>query len=401
MTAGHPKRQAPDCDVAIVGAGTVGLALALALAQSGLSTMLIGPAAPSRPGRTVALLDGSVRLLESLDAWSALEPEAAALKQMRIVDATGSLFRSPPVNFDAREIGRGQFGYNIPNDTLDRELAALADRQPGLTPLRANAQHFRFTSVNAEVAVEGHGTVTARLVVAADGRQSLARKSARIGARVRQWPQVALTAIFGHEGPHHGISTEFHTREGPFTLVPLPGSATAPHRSSLVWVMAPDSATKRRAAPDGFARLAEEQAQYLLGAMTLESAIGAFPITTAISSRLIGPRLVLAGEAAHALPPIGAQGLNLSLRDVAALAQVLAAARREGQDIGSSATLDRYASRRAGDVTLRQFGVDTLNGTLLSRSPLTDIGRGLGLAALGAVGPLRRAVMRRGLMPQE
>ncbi len=246
--------------------------------------------------------------------------------------------------------------------------------------------------------IAGDRTVAAKLVVAADGRTSLARKSARIGVTTHSWPQVALTALLRHHVAHNNVSTEFHTRQGPFTLVPLPDAADGAHRSSLVWVMGALEARQRQSQPDLFARLVERQADSLLGAMSIDSAIGAFPLATSVSTRLTGHRLVLTGEAAHALPPIGAQGLNLSLRDVAALIDTLSAARRTGVDIGGAATLDRYTARRRNDVALRRVGVDALNGSLLAHSPIADLARGLGLMALGAFGPLRRAVMRRGLV---
>ena len=387
-------------DVAVVGAGAVGMVMAIGLARRGFRTALIGTPGGAKPGRTVALLEGSVRLLEELGLWSGLRSMSAPLARMRIVDSTGSLFRTPPVEFEATEIGHEAFGSNIANDDLEAALALAARDVVRLTLVAGQAQDFTFAAEAAQVKFEHDGIVAAKLVVAADGRQSLARKTARIGVRARVWPQTALTAIFGHTEPHRNVSTEFHTREGPFTLVPLPGSDRFTHRSSLVWVMRPEDGVTRRAAPGRFAALVERQAERLLGSMTLDSTIGAFPITTSTSTRLTGPRLVLTGEAAHALPPIGAQGLNLSFRDVGALLVCLEGAQRSREDIGSPAVLDHYARERRGDVAMRTAAVDMLNGSLLAHSPLMDFARGAGLAALGSFGPLRRAVMRRGLVAQ-
>lgn len=388
-------------DVAVVGAGAVGTVMAIGLARSGFRTVLIGTPGAPKPGRTVALLEGSVQLLERFGLWPGLEPMAAPLARMRIVDATGSLFRTPPVEFEATEIGREAFGANIANDDLEAALGSAAGGVANLTVLAGQAQDFTFAAEAARVKVEDHGSVSARLIIAADGRHSLARKVARIGVRTRAWPQTALTAVFGHTEPHRNTSTEFHTREGPFTLVPLPGSDRFEHRSSLVWVMRPEQSAVRWAAPGRFADLVERQAERHLGSMTLDSEIGAFPITTSSSARLTGQRLVLTGEAAHALPPIGAQGLNLSFRDVGALLDCLEGARLGGEDIGCAAVLDAYELGRRGDVATRTAAVELLNGSLIARSPFVDFARGAGLAALGSFGPLRRAVMRRGLVPRE
>jgi 2-octaprenyl-6-methoxyphenol hydroxylase len=388
-------------DVVVIGGGAVGLTLSVALAQAGLSTCLVRAHTQAQTGRTVALLDGSVHFLDDLDLWPSLAHLAAPLKTMRLVDATGSLFRPPPVSFHAGEVGLGAFGFNIENKDLEAGISTAAHRTPNLSLLTGFATDFTFNADEVVVTVGGQAPIRARLVVGADGRHSRARKAARIAVHTQEHPQVALTAIFAHEAPHDGISTEFHTRQGPFTLVPLPGVLDQPYRSSLVWVMSPSEAERRRAlTPTAFAGEAERQSVRLLGSMTLISAIGAFPIVTSVSTRFVANRLVLAGEAAHALPPIGAQGLNLSLRDVAALVSHLTLARSRQEDIGSAAVLDRYARTRYGDVTARVAGVSILNGALLSNTIGTDFLRAGGLTALHAFGPLRRLAMRRGLVSQ-
>ena len=240
--------------VAVVGAGAVGMTLAIGLARAGIKTVLLGQRNAPRPGRTVALLDGSVQALASLGLWDRLSGHAAPLARLRIVDATGSLFRSPPVQFEAAELGLEAFGFNVVNDGLDRVLAEAVADTPGLGIATERVVGYRFGSNVATVELADGRSIDANLVVAADGRQSLARKSARIGARTRSWPQVALTGLFRHEQPHGDTSVEFHTREGPFTLVPLPPTAEAPFRSSLVWVMAPAAAQQLRGSPDRFAR---------------------------------------------------------------------------------------------------------------------------------------------------
>ena len=391
-------RRRIETEVLVVGAGAIGLVAAMAMARSGRRVTLLGRAGEIRPGRTVALLQGSVDLLRDLAVWPVLETHAEALRTMRIVDATGSLFAPPPVEFRAAEIGLEAFGYNIDNGVLELALREAAARTPGLAMMDAAAHAATFTRDFAEVETDGGDMLRARLVVGADGRESMVRKAARIGVRATAHPQRAMTAVFSHDASHENVSTEFHTREGPFTLVPMTGAAAK--RSSLVWVMAPAEADRRRGlSPEGFSREAEAQCGRLLGRMHLESAVGTFPIVTRTAARLVGPRSVLLGEAAHALPPIGAQGLNLSFRDVTVVADRLRPRGQGSDDAGSPERLAAYEAARRGDVAGRITAVDLLNNSLLAHGPGMDLMRGAGLAALGRVGPLRRFVMRHGLAP--
>jgi 2-octaprenyl-6-methoxyphenol hydroxylase len=390
----------PSGDVITVGAGAVGLALGIALAQAGLKVVLVGRIDARPAGRTVALLAGSVRFLARLGIWPQLQALSEPLKVMRLVDDTGSLFRGPPVTFEAEEIGRDCFGYNIENHRLVEVLAEAAGQVRGLTLLPGRVESFLFGTDVVTVHGPDGLAVEGSVLVAADGRRSSARAAAGLTAREARYPQEALTTTLHHDRPHRGISTEFQTREGPFTLVPLPGTPEAPHRSSLVWVMTPDEAERRAAlSPPRLAREIERQSRMLLGRTTVAGAVGRFPIGRLKADRITGRRIALAGEAAHAMAPIGAQGLNLSLRDAAALAEILADAKRAGQDLGSAAVLGRYAAARQNDIAARSFGVDRLNRALLDDSFPTDLMRGIGLLALGSVGPLRRFAMRQGLMP--
>ena len=387
-----------ESEVLVVGAGAIGLVAAMALARAGRRVTLLGRPGDVRPGRTVALLQGSVDLLRDLDVWSDLEPHAEALRTMRIVDATGSLFAPPPVEFRAAEIGLPAFGYNVDNGVLESALREAAARTPGLAMMEAAGRAATFTRDFAAVETDGGDILRACLVVGADGRESMVRKAARIGVRSTAHPQRAMTAVFSHDVSHENVSTEFHTREGPFTLVPMPDASA--RRSSLVWVMAPGASDRRRLlSADAFAREAETQCGRLLGRMRLEGAVGTFPIVTRTAVRLVGPRSVLLGEAAHALPPIGAQGLNLSFRDVTVLADRLRPRGPGSDDAGLPERLAAYEAGRRGDVASRTTAVDLLNNSLLAHGPGMDLLRGAGLAALGRVGPLRRFVMRHGLAP--
>jgi 2-octaprenyl-6-methoxyphenol hydroxylase len=251
-------------------------------------------------------------------------------------------------------------------------------------------------SHRAIVSLADGSSLDAGLVVAADGRNSALRKQAGIRTRTWSYPQSALTTILAHDRDHRETSTEFHTRNGPFTLVPLPGP-----RSSLVWVTRPAEAERLAALPDSeLASAIEKQAQSYLGAMRIDGPRAAVPMTGLSVERYFAPRLALVGEAAHVFPPIGAQGLNLGLRDVASLRDAVVDAREAGDSPGSDEALMRYQRSRDLDVRLRTAAVDSLNRTLLSAFLPADFLRGAGLLALSHLGPLRRAVMREGIMPR-
>lgn len=395
-----PASSRESFDVIVAGAGAVGLSASIALAKVGLRVVAIGPIDVRANGRTVVLLDGSVRLFRSLGLWERLAPIAAPLATMQLIDDTGSLFRPPPVKFLAREIRLDAFGYNIENHRLIETLHQAAQAVRGLRLVDDKIASFDFAHDLATASIESGSTVSAQLVAAADGRRSIARGTARIETREMRYRQSAVTVTLAHERPHRETSTEFHTRGGPFTLVPLVGTPSAPHRSSLVWVMAPHNAELRRQLDDEALALdIEHQAQSMLGRMRIDGPRGVFPITSVSASRLTAPRLALVGEAAHVMPPIGAQGLNLGLRDVAHLADCLADARKRGEDLGAEGMLAAYRQTRRIDIASRSGGVGLLNRSLLADLLPVDFLRGAGLVALSAIGPLRRAAMREGVMP--
>ena len=383
-------------DIAVAGAGAVGLVAALALARDGFRTVLIGRAEARRDGRTVALLDGSVRFLDALGVWPALAPQAASLRTMQLIDDTGSLFRPPPAAFRAGEIGLEAFGWNIENATLVERLLEAARSASGLTLLDGPVAGFSAADGAARLTLEDGAQVAAALAVAADGRNSTLRNDAGIPTRTWSYPQAAFTTILAHERDHRETSTEFHTRHGPFTLVPLPG-----RRSSLVWVTRPDRAEELKGLDDVALGLAiERQAQSILGAMRIDGPRGVVPMSGLSVERYCAPRLALVGEAAHVFPPIGAQGLNLGLRDVASLRDGVVDAGTAGRDVGSEEMLQVYQRGRDLDVRLRTAAVDSLNRTLLAGLLPADFLRGAGLLAVAGIPPLRRYVMREGVLPR-
>jgi 2-octaprenyl-6-methoxyphenol hydroxylase len=215
------------------------------------------------------------------------------------------------------------------------------------------------------------------------------------GIRVLRWShdQTAIGTSFAHEKPHDNVCVELHRASGPFTLVPLPNG-----RSSLVWVERRAEAARLAALPAAaFACEVERVSRRALGRVFDVAERACFPLMGLIAREVGKNRVVLLGEAAHVAPPIGAQGLNLGFRDVAALVELAKEARANGEDIGGDHLLRRYSAARRADMVTRTLGADMLNRSLLSGFLPLSPARGAGLYALGAIGPLRRAVMRRGI----
>ncbi len=384
--------QVTGTDVAVVGAGAAGLAVAIGLATSGVSVALVTGPERGSDHRTTALLDGSIKILERFGVWERLAPQTAPLRDLRIVDGTRRLIRAPEVTFRSGEIGLEAFGYNIENDVLRRELREVAQSLPTLRIITASLTDLTVGPDHATLTLDSGAPLAARLVVAADGRQSKVREACGIIMKRRDYPQVAVTATVRHTRPHWDISTEFHTETGPFTLVPLPGD-----RSSIVCVV-DDKEAIRLLGMDlpALAREFERRASSILGAFTVEQGRAAFPLVAETASALTAPRVALMAEAAHVMPPIGAQGLNLGLRDALSLVDLVTTV-PDGGDVGNADVLARYATDRARDIDGRMKAVDLLNRSLLSDLVPVQGARGLGLYLLDRIGPLRRQVMRLGL----
>jgi 2-octaprenyl-6-methoxyphenol hydroxylase len=315
---------------------------------------------------------------------------------MRIVDDTDRLWRAPEVRFEAAEIGLDAFGWNIENRHLVDALQSRAGQLSDLLRIDADAHALEIADGDVRISPAGGGSLTTRLVVAADGRRSMCRAAAGIDTDSRSYPQTALTFNLAHARPHHDISTELHTAHGPFTLVPLPG-----RRASLVCVVAPDEAARIEALPaDALDAEIERRSHSILGKVRVEPGRGAFPLGIETARRFAAQRIALIGEAGHVMPPIGAQGLNLGLRDAATIAELAVAARRDGGDVGGADVIDSYDRRRRADVKSRITAVDLLNRTLLSDLLPAQGARGLGLYVLDRIGPLRRTMMREGVAPR-
>ena len=379
----------------VVGGGPAGLTAAITLSLGGLATVLVGNRSERPDNRTTFLVAGSVTALSTLGVWELCEAQAAPLKVMRIVDNTGRLWRAPEVKFEAGEIDLEAFGYNIENRHLVAALEQRARAMPALRMLEDDVLAVEPGGDAINVALKSGASLRAPLVIGADGRRSLCRDAAGIGIDERDYPQVALTVSFKHSRAHRDTSTEFHTASGPFTLVPLPGS-----RSSLVWVLDPIHADEIAALDDAALAAEIERASHsILGKIEIEPGRGLFPLGVVTARRFADKRIALVGEAAHVIPPIGAQGLNLGLRDAATIGELAVAAHRAGHDIGGADVLSAYDQLRRADVGSRTLAIDLLNRTLLADFLPVQGMRGLGLYVLDRIGPLRRAVMREGVAP--
>jgi 2-octaprenyl-6-methoxyphenol hydroxylase len=382
-------------DAAVIGGGPAGIAAAIALAGAGARTALVARRLPYADNRTTALLGESIDLLEQLGVWARCKDKAAALEVMRLVDDTGRLIRAPEVRFSCHEIDLEAFGYNIDNRSLMLALEERAAELSNLVRFDDEAESVVTEADDVAIRTASGQFLTARLVVGADGRHSLCREAAGIEVTRRELKQTALTFNVSHARAHRNVSTEFHTPHGPCVFVPLPGD-----RSSVVWVAAPAEAERLRAlSDDELSAAVEKQSQFILGRMTVEPGRNLFPLGIEHPRSFARDRIALVGEAAHVVPPIGAQGLNLGLRDAADIAELAGEAIAAGRDPGAPDLLKRYDWARRPDILSRTFMIDMANRSLLNDFlPLQPV-RAVGMHLLGAIGPLRRLAMREGLTP--
>jgi 2-octaprenyl-6-methoxyphenol hydroxylase len=383
-------------DASVVGAGPAGLAAALGLARLGMRVLIVSTPRAHADNRTSALFTGSVQLLRNLGAWDDCRGAAEALTAVRIVDDMGALLRAPEVLFTAAEVGLQAFGYNVPNAILVEALRRQVNAAGTITLIEtAPVTELVIAADKVGVRLADETSLDAGLVVGADGRNSLCRNAAGIEARAWSYDQSALTCTFSHQRPHNGVSTEFHRPAGPLTVVPAPGRA-----SSLVWVERPAVARRLADLDDAAFRSAlEARLQGLLGPIGEIGARGVFPLSGLTADVAGANRVALVGEAAHVIPPIGAQGLNLGFRDAAILADCVGDALQTGGDVGGPETLAAYARARRTDVAARAWSIDLLNRSLISGLLPVQLMRGLGLHALKAIKPLRRLAIREGLAP--
>ncbi len=393
------RRMTQDSDVLITGGGLNGPALALALAQAGLTVTLID-AAPARAraeaafdGRAYALALASQRLLAAIGVWPAIADKTQPMLEVKASDGrAGDGAAALWLHFDSRELDQSPVGYMIEDRFLYRALLDAMQAQPGLTLIQN-------TTVTAQNLTPGGMTVTLSdgrsraggVLIGADGRRSATAERAGIARTGWEYGQTALVAAIEHDLPHHGIAHQFFMPTGPLAILPLPGN-----RSSIVWSETNANARTIAALSDAdFLAVLRPRFGDFLGNIRLAGPRFSYPLNLTLAKSYVAPRLALVGDAAHGVHPIAGQGLNLGLRDVAALAEVLAEATRRGEDIGAIDVLDRYQGWRRFDGTALALGMDTVNRVFSNDNPLLRPMRDLGMGIVQALGPLRRGFMRQ------
>lgn len=390
----------------IVGGGVAGLALGCFLGQAGLKTTLIEPRnlpmveKSEHYGRTAALMGASVNILKSLGLWDNLAARTASLDTMRIIDDSNPNIDPVEVNFPASDIGRENFGHNVPNFMLHVALAQKISTLDNVNfEIPASLNHYVSDGNKVIATLDNGKNIEAKIIIGADGRHSKVRSIANIETKESPYNQSAITCLIEHRLPHQNISTEHHRAGGPFTTVPMPDK-DGKHYSSVVWVETHEDADKFMALhKDALEHAIKERTRHALGEVALASTPENWPLTGIIAKSITAPRTALIAEAAHAMSPIGAQGLNLSLRDVASLAETIIDAARVGEDIGGEVTLSRYDKRRRLDINTRFSGVDGYNRIVSNNiSLLRGLRRG-GLKTLSSIPALKSFVMEHSLSP--
>ncbi|WP_010142254.1 UbiH/UbiF family hydroxylase [Oceanicola sp. S124] len=392
-----------DFDIVISGGGVAGLTAAAVMGAEGFRVLCLDPAPPvteaSAEGadlRTTAFLQPAQALLAEAGIWDHLASHAAPLRIMRIVDAGGPEPEPRVIrDFDSTDISDLPFGWNLPNWLLRREILARLGALPNVTFRAGTGTSSLFTREAGAIVGLSDGTrVKTRLVLAADGRNSPMRQAAGIGVSTRRYGQKALAFSVSHPLPHENVSTEIHRSGGPFTLVPLPDHEGR-HRSAVVW-MEDGPRVQQLAALEVEAFEAEmnRRSCEILGPLSLLSRRSVWPIITQVAEHMSGERLALMAEAAHVVPPIGAQGLNMSLGDLRCLRDL---ARAAPDRLGDARMMAEYDRARHREVQIRAAGIDALNrASQISAQPLRDL-RAVGLDALYAAAPVRKVLMQMGL----
>lgn len=387
-------------DIVIAGGGVAGLTAAAAFGAAGFDVTIVDPTPPvtTRDGqgadlRTTAFLQPAQQFLEAAGVWDGLATHATPLETMRIVDLGTQAHVTR--DFNAADISDKPFGWNLPNWLLRREILARLAELPAVDFKSGVGFTQMLPRINEVIVTLSDATqLSTKLLIGADGRNSAVRQAAGIEVKTMRYGQKALTFAVTHDGPHNNVSTEIHRSGGPFTLVPLPDHDGKPC-SSVVWMERGAEAQRLAAlSDDAFEAAANDRSAYLYGPLRLASQRSMWPIISQIAHDLTAPRTALVAEAAHVMPPIGAQGLNMSLRDLSCLLEL---AQAQPKQLGSPAMLDNYARQRHRDIKLRVAGIDALNRASIAESPMMQTLRSKGIEALYGVAPVRRSLMDLGL----
>lgn len=389
-----------DADILIAGGGLNGPALALALAQGGFSVTVIDTRpAPDRAeagfdGRAYALAIASKRLLTAIGVWPRVADKAQPM--LKIVTTDGRAGQGPSplfLTFDSHEIEEGPMGFMLEDRHLYRAFLDAMAAEPKITLLSGETvvgQEVSATGVTVTLA--SGRALSGRVLVGCDGRGS--GTATRAGIKRQGWGygQTALVTAIRHEKDHQGAAHQFFMPEGPLAILPLPGG----HHSSIVWSET-DAHAKAIQSLDDTAYLAALRPRFgdFLGDIELAGARFTYPLSLSLAEQFVAPRVALVGDAAHGVHPIAGQGLNLGLRDVGALAQVLIEAARRGEDIGAIDVLERYQTWRRFDATALALGMDAVNRLFSNDNPVLRLGRDIGLGLVNRLPGLRRGFIRQ------
>jgi len=399
------RAKSKSFDVIVAGAGMAGASLALELAHGGLEVALVDPQpfvamlAPTFDGRASAIAYSSFRAWEVVAVGAALKPHAQRIEQILVTDGRAAGAASPapaPVflRFDAAEIadsaGGEPLGYMLENRRIRAALAEQVTAAPIALMAPARVDAVAFEPAQARVTLAGGAEITAPLVVGAEGRNSVVRAQARIGVMGWDYPQKGVVATVRLERPHQGVAYEHFLPAGPFAILPL-----TDQRASLVWTERTAAADAlREARPEAFVSLLQRRFGDFVGRVEVDGPTFVYPLALQLAERLTAPRAALVGDAAHAIHPIAGQGLNLGLKDAAALAEVLVDARRRGEDLGSESVLERYAAWRRFDNTTLAAATDLFNRLFSHDHPAVRLVRDAGMALVNRIGSARRFFMQ-------
>ena len=382
-------------DVIIVGGGPVGLAQALAFTrfQHGMRVALVDrrPFAVPDDKRAFALSAGVRRVLETLGVWSELAAEAAPIRAMKITDSGGGDISRPVFLTFEGDVAPGEpYAHMTPNRVLTRVLLeAVQDRVEFVAPVEVTG--YAADTALATLSLKDGRTLRAPVIVAADGAMSALRGMAGIGVVTHDYKQAGIVTTIAHEMPHEGAAYEHFRPAGPFASLPLRGN-----RSSLVWTESTAEAARLKSLPlDQVAGLIEAAMGSSLGAVTVEESLQSFPLRLQLAREFVGPRLAVIGDAAHVIHPLAGQGLNLGLKDVAALAETLVDAMRLGVDHGAPDVLARYQQWRRFDTALMAAVTDNLNRLFSNDAAPVRAVRDVGLGLVDRLAPIKDALIAR------
>ncbi len=388
-----------DADVFIAGGGLVGSTLALALARAGLRIVLAEPrsrkdlAADGFDGRSYALAPASRNLLDALGIWKDIDEHHQPILEIKVSDGRAGEGASPlHVHFGRDELEDGPLGCMVEDRHVRRALMSRLDQDERIALLPESAlTGYRSLPGAVEVSVSGDRKFHARLVAGCDGRRSLVARGAGISRVGREYAQASLVCSVAHERPHGGIAHQFFTPSGPLAVLPLPGD-----RCSIVWTEDRERASAIQAMDDsGYLECLRPVFGRFLGNISLAGDRFVYPLELSVAERFAAERVVLAGDAAHVIHPLAGQGLNVGLRDVAALAEVLERAARRGEDIGMETTLLRYQEWRRFDACLFGAATDGLNRLFSNDDPVLRAARRIGLGLANGIPALKREMVRR------